>query len=94
MDHESSMVDHQLSLRLSLVTPDMHRVHHSVRTDETNSNFGFNLPWWDYLFRTYTSQPVEGHDGMTIGISQRRDPRWVSQLPGMLLLPFSSRNDE
>jgi len=94
MDHESSMVDHQLSLRLSLVTPDMHRVHHSVRTDETNINFGFSLPWWDYLFRTYTSQPVEGHDGTTIGISQRRDPRWVSQLPGMLLLPFSSRNDE
>ena len=48
------------------VTPDMHRVHHSVRTDETSRHFGFNLPWWGYLFRTYTSQPVEGHDGMTI----------------------------
>jgi len=80
-------------LRLFLVTPDMHRVHHSIRTDETNSNFGFNLPWWDYLFGTYTPQPAEGHDGMTIGISQHRDPKQVSRLPGMLLLPFSSQKD-
>jgi len=82
------------ALRLFLVTPDMHRVHHSTRVNETNSNFGFNLPWWDYLFGSYTSQPADGHAGMTIGISQQRDPRRVSQLPGMLLLPFSSQKDE
>jgi len=55
-------------LRLVLVTPDMHRVHHSVVVGETNSNFGFNLPWWDRLFGTYRDQPAAGHDGMTIGI--------------------------
>jgi sterol desaturase/sphingolipid hydroxylase (fatty acid hydroxylase superfamily) len=82
------------ALRLVLVTPDMHRVHHSTRADETNSNFGFNLPWWDYLFGTYTPQPAEGHRGMTIGVSKHRDPKRVSRLPGMLLLPFSSQKDE
>ena len=61
-------------LRWFLVTPDMHRVHHSVEDDEANSNFGFNLPWWDRLFGTYRDQPAEGHDGMTIGLEQFRDP--------------------
>ncbi|MBA4046958.1 MAG: sterol desaturase [Sphingomonas sp.] len=56
------------ALRLVLVTPDMHRVHHSVLARETNSNFGFNLPWWDRLFGTYRAQPEAGHDGMAIGL--------------------------
>jgi sterol desaturase/sphingolipid hydroxylase (fatty acid hydroxylase superfamily) len=75
-------------LRLLVVTPDMHRVHHSVEDNETNSNFGFNLSLWDRLFGTYIAQPREGHQGMTIGIHQYRDPRQVARLPGMLLLPF------
>jgi sterol desaturase/sphingolipid hydroxylase (fatty acid hydroxylase superfamily) len=75
-------------LRWLVVTPDMHRVHHSVEDDETNSNFGFNLSWWDRLLGTYREQPRDGHSGMTIGIRGYRDPREVDRLPGMLLLPF------
>jgi sterol desaturase/sphingolipid hydroxylase (fatty acid hydroxylase superfamily) len=80
-------------LRLLVVTPDMHRVHHSVDEDETNSNFGFNLPWWDRLFGTYRAQPRAGHDAMTIGIHGHRDPREVARLDGMLLLPFRGEVD-
>jgi sterol desaturase/sphingolipid hydroxylase (fatty acid hydroxylase superfamily) len=65
----------------------MHRVHHSVVSRETNSNFGFNLPWWDRLFGTYRAQPAAGHDAMTIGIEQFRDPREL-RLDRMLLQPF------
>jgi sterol desaturase/sphingolipid hydroxylase (fatty acid hydroxylase superfamily) len=75
-------------LRLVVVTPDMHRVHHSVADDETNSNFGFNLPWWDRLFGTYRAQPRCGHETMTIGIRTFREDRWCSWLPGMLAIPF------
>jgi len=75
-------------LRRLVVTPDMHRVHHSVEDDETNSNFGFNLSWWDRLFGTYRDQPRSGHQGMTIGIHHFRDPREVCLLPGLLALPF------
>lgn len=75
-------------LRLFVVTPDMHRVHHSVEDDETNSNFGFNLPWWDRMFGTYRAQPRGGHEGMTIGINTYRDTHWCSRLGGMLKLPF------
>ena len=75
-------------LRLILVTPDMHRVHHSIEDDEANSNFGFSLPWWDRLFGTYRDQPRAGHQAMTIGINKYRDPKQVSWLPGMLMLPF------
>lgn len=78
-------------LRWILVTPDMHRVHHSVEDDETNSNFGFNLPWWDRLFGTYRAQPRNGHEGMTIGIRKYRDPKQVNRLDGMLMLPFKGR---
>lgn len=78
-------------LRWMVVTPDMHRVHHSIHDDETNSNFGFNLPWWDRLFGTYRDQPRDGHQGMTIGIHRYREPRMVSWLPGMLVLPFVGR---
>jgi sterol desaturase/sphingolipid hydroxylase (fatty acid hydroxylase superfamily) len=75
-------------LRWFVVTPDMHRVHHSIEDDETNSNFGFNLPWWDRMFGTYRDQPRAGHDAMTIGIHGHRDPREVARLGGMLALPF------
>ncbi len=76
-------------LRLIVVTPDMHRVHHSVIHRETNSNFGFNLPWWDYLLGTYRAQPKYGHEQMTIGLTSYRNEHQVDRLPGMLLLPFS-----
>jgi sterol desaturase/sphingolipid hydroxylase (fatty acid hydroxylase superfamily) len=75
-------------LRLVVVTPDMHRVHHSVIPRETNSNFGFNLPWWDWLFGTFKAQPVEGHEGMTVGLEQYRDEQVADRLHWMLLLPF------
>jgi len=78
-------------LRLFLVTPDMHRVHHSVEDDEANSNFGFSLPWWDRLFGTYRDQPRAGHEGMTIGIHKYREPEQVAWLPGMMLLPFKGK---
>jgi sterol desaturase/sphingolipid hydroxylase (fatty acid hydroxylase superfamily) len=74
-------------LRLIVVTPDMHRVHHSVVIRETNSNFGFNFPWWDRLFGTYRDQPAAGHEGMTIGLSQYR--RFMPHyLFWSLILPF------
>jgi sterol desaturase/sphingolipid hydroxylase (fatty acid hydroxylase superfamily)/SAM-dependent methyltransferase len=75
-------------LRLAVVTPDMHRVHHSVIRSETNSNFGFNLPWWDFLLGTYRAQPRLGHEAMTIGVAGLRSEHQVDRLPGMLLLPF------
>lgn len=75
-------------LRWLVVTPDMHRVHHSVEDDEANSNFGFNLSVWDRLFGTYRDQPRGGHEGMAIGIHRYRDPEQVDRLPGMLMLPF------
>ena len=74
-------------LRWIVVTPDMHRVHHSVLPRETNSNFGFNLPWWDRLFGTYRDQPAEGHAGMTIGIAQFRQARDL-RVDRMLIQPF------
>ena len=75
-------------LRFVVVTPEMHRVHHSVIIRETNSNFGFNLPWWDRLFGTYRSAPAAGHEGMTIGLSHFRDPGELT-LPRLLILPFT-----
>ena len=74
-------------LRAFVVTPEMHRVHHSVHAYETNSNFGFNLPWWDRLFGTYRAQPAEGHRDMTIGLTQFQD-RGPENLWWMLVLPF------
>jgi sterol desaturase/sphingolipid hydroxylase (fatty acid hydroxylase superfamily) len=76
------------AMRKLLVTPDMHRVHHSILRRETNSNYGFNLSLWDRCFRTYIDQPEKGHQGMTIGIPGFRDARQVDRLPGMLALPF------
>ncbi len=81
-------------LRLFVVTPDMHRVHHSVEADETNSNFGFNLPWWDRLFGTYRDQPRGGHEAMIIGIHQYNRPEQVSWLHKMLWLPFIGKITE
>ncbi len=77
-------------LRTFLVTPDMHRVHHSVITRETDSNFGFNLPWWDRLFGTYRAQPAAGHEAMKIGLANYRDPKWLT-LPWMLAVPLSGK---
>jgi len=80
-------------LRLFVVTPDMHRVHHSVIVGETNSNFGFNLPWWDRLFGTYRDQPAAGHDGMTIGIEVFREGGDL-RLDKMLVQPFREGADD
>ena len=76
------------ALRWVIVTPDMHRVHHSVQVDEANSNFGFNLPWWDRIFGTYRAQPRAGQSGMTLGIHGHTAPSEVARLGGMLLMPF------
>jgi sterol desaturase/sphingolipid hydroxylase (fatty acid hydroxylase superfamily) len=74
-------------LRWLIVTPDMHRVHHSVIYNETNSNFGFNLPWWDRVFGTYRAQPAAGHEGMTIGVDAFRT-REDLRLDRLLAQPF------
>lgn len=74
-------------LRRILVTPDMHRVHHSIVARETHSNFGFNLPWWDRLFGTYRAQPAAGHEAMTIGLPEFRDPAEL-RLDRMLSQPL------
>lgn len=79
-------------LRWVVVTPDMHRVHHSWHPEETNSNYGFNLPWWDRLFRTYRAQPRDGHEGMTIGINLFREPGDM-RLDRLLLQPFRGPTD-
>lgn len=78
-------------LRYFLVTPDMHRVHHSIDKREQNRNFGFNLPWWDYLFGSYQAQPQAGHQGMVIGLTGLRDRRQCQTLIGMWGIPFMSR---
>jgi len=75
-------------LRRLLVTPDMHRVHHSVRSDEMHFNFGFNLSLWDRLFDSYVAQPKEGHHQMQIGLKEFKRARDISWLSGLLLLPF------
>jgi sterol desaturase/sphingolipid hydroxylase (fatty acid hydroxylase superfamily) len=76
-------------LRLLVVTPEMHRVHHSILPRETNSNFGFSFPWWDRLFGTYRAQPERGHLGMTIGLDEFRDPDKLD-FGQLLLQPFRS----
>lgn len=77
------------TLRLVIVTPDMHRVHHSDIVHETNSNFGFNLPWWDRLCGTYRPQPEKGHLSMTIGLKEYRNPEKLT-LFRLLIQPFTS----
>ena len=78
-------------MRWAIVTPDMHRVHHSVEDDEANSNFGFSLPWWDRLFGTYRDQPRAGHEAMKIGIHKYHEAKDVSWISGMLTLPFRGK---
>ena len=81
---------HDRWLRWIVVTPDMHRIHHSTRAIETNSNFGFSVSWWDYLCGTYRAQPSLGQVGMDIGLSDYRTPLHLGQL---LLVPFRDRAD-
>jgi hypothetical protein len=76
------------AVRWLIVTPDMHRVHHSAEESETNSNFGFNLSFWDRIFGTYQAQPASGHDAMTVGLSGLRDVRLCCTVPGLLGIPF------
>jgi sterol desaturase/sphingolipid hydroxylase (fatty acid hydroxylase superfamily) len=76
------------ALRWIVVTPDMHRIHHSILPRETNTNFGFNLPWWDRLLGTYRTDPAAGQEAMTLGLEQFRDPLRL-KLGGMLALPFA-----
>ena len=73
-------------IRKLLVTPDMHRVHHSDQRHEHDSNYGFALSIWDRIFGTYIAQPEKGHDGMTVGL-QWQDDR-PSRLGWSLGLPF------
>jgi sterol desaturase/sphingolipid hydroxylase (fatty acid hydroxylase superfamily) len=76
-------------VRWLVVTPDVHRVHHSVLYDESSSNFGFNLPWWDRVFGTYRAQPKLGHDAMTIGVDAFRSPD-DQRLDHLLIQPFQN----
>ena len=76
-------------LRALIVTPDMHRIHHSIIMDESNRNFGFNLSVWDRLFNSYQEQPSKGHHGMDIGVEGYIDSKHTQYLPGMLWLPFA-----
>lgn len=88
-NHGNIRLPHRVDrwLRLFLVTPDMHRVHHSAIQHETNSNFGFSIPWWDRLFGTYRAQPEKGHLGMIIGIEDFRTQHDL-RLDQMLTQPF------
>jgi sterol desaturase/sphingolipid hydroxylase (fatty acid hydroxylase superfamily) len=74
-------------LRLLVVTPDMHRIHHSIKKHETNSNFGFNLPIWDRMFGTYRAEPEDGEAGLTFGIEHFREPTEL-RLARLLTQPF------
>lgn len=80
-------------LRWFVVTPDMHRVHHSIYVKETNSNFGFNLPWWDRLLGTYRQAPKDGHEKMTIGIDLFRESKYL-KLHWLLIQPFLRKNNK
>jgi len=77
-------------LRLVLVTPDMHRIHHSTRPEETHSNFGFNLPWWDRLLGTYRADPAGEHEQLPLGLPELRDETRCERLDWVLRLPFGS----
>ncbi len=81
-------------LRWFVVTPDMHRVHHSVDRAETDSNFGFNLSLWDRLLGTYRADPAKGHEGMVIGIAQLREPAQCATFSGVLTLPFRNASGD
>jgi sterol desaturase/sphingolipid hydroxylase (fatty acid hydroxylase superfamily) len=74
-------------LRRLIVTPDLHRIHHSAEVDESKANFGTILPWWDRMFGTYRASPGLSHEAMTIGLADLRDPRALT-VPRLLLAPF------
>lgn len=75
-------------LRWFIVTPDMHRIHHSVIVKETNSNYGFNLTWWDRIFNSYTDKAEKGQLGMTIGLKEYKEVKQTNWITGMLMMPF------
>tara|TARA_Y100001954_G_scaffold132461_1_gene141555 strand:+ start:7621 stop:8598 length:978 start_codon:yes stop_codon:yes gene_type:complete len=77
-------------VRFLIVTPDFHRVHHSVHVKETNSNYGFNLSWWDYMFGTYQGQPRDGHENMKLGLNEYRDPKQL-RLIDLFLIPYDQK---
>jgi len=79
-------------LRSILVTPDMHRIHHSLAFDESNRNFSNLLPWWDHLFGTYQHEPAQGHERMELGTAEARDPADVTLLQ-LLLMPLHRTSD-
>ncbi|WP_299875971.1 sterol desaturase family protein [uncultured Cocleimonas sp.] len=85
-NHSNARVPGDSILRWLIVTPDMHRVHHSVYGRETNSNYGFNISLWDRIFGSYIAQPKDGHENMTIGLNEY--PGGESRLKGLLLMPF------
>lgn len=89
--HLPATVDRQL--RKVIVTPDIHRIHHSATAGETNSNFGGVTPWWDRLFGTYIDQPSLGHSGMIVGLPHFRDHKHL-YLPWMLAQPFINLKTE
>jgi sterol desaturase/sphingolipid hydroxylase (fatty acid hydroxylase superfamily) len=80
-------------VRWLVVTPDMHRIHHSVHLAELNSNYGFNLPWWDRLFGSYTAQPKDGHENMVIGLDAHRGAD-CANLGWMLMLPLQPADQD
>lgn len=89
-NHSNARIPGDKWLRLFVVTPDMHRVHHSVHVNETNSNYGFNIPWWDRLFGSYVAQPKDGHEGMTIGLHEYPQGKEATSAKDLLLMPFKA----
>lgn len=81
-------------MRFVIVTPDMHRIHHSVHREETDSNYGFNIPLWDYLFRTYRQTPVDGQLHMSLGLDEFPESRDSVPLIAMLKMPFLSKREQ
>lgn len=92
-EHANLRIPERIDRRLRwwLVTPDMHRVHHSIHGEEHNRNFGFCFPWWDRLFGSYRAQPRDGHDGMTIGLRQFRAEA-DQRLSQLLLQPLANKS--
>lgn len=90
--HSNIKMPHTIEriFRWFFVTPDMHRIHHSIHENETNSNFGFFISWWDRLFDTYISQPKDGHEKMELGLSFFREPKWQN-LRWLIYLPFVAK---
>lgn len=88
-NHSNIKLPHRLdaALRYFIVTPDMHRIHHSIIAQEHNRNFGFNFPWWDKIFNTYKDQPSKGQDAIDIGISGYEEDILIGILP-LLIQPF------